>query len=294
MPSLLDRPLLYVTGKGGVGKTTVALALALLARDAGRRVVVCEVGGQGRIAGMYGREPLRDGHELEVADGVFAMTVDVEAALGEWFGTLLPRRLAALLVQSGTFSAFAHAAPGARELTTAVKLWELGQARRWTRRMPFDTVIVDAPASGHGLGLLRAPRTFAEIAPVGPLGRQAATVRDAFDDPRHTAVVAVTQPSELAVSETLELETRADLAGIVVNGMLPRRFTRTDVETVAASTDGAITPLVTLAAERVREQQAQLRRLRKAAAAPVHALPFVAEPELEVDDVERLSRSLAR
>ncbi|HEY8583089.1 MAG TPA: ArsA-related P-loop ATPase [Capillimicrobium sp.] len=294
MPALLDHPLLFVTGKGGVGKSTVALALALRAREAGRRVVVGEVGGQGRIARMYGREPLADGRELEVDDGLFTMTVDVEAALREWFGTLLPRRLATLLVSSGTFAAFANAAPGAKELAAAVKLWELGQPKRWRGGETFDTVIVDAPASGHGLGLLRTPATFASLARVGPLGKQAAAVRDAFADPRHTAVVAVTAPSELSVSETLELEARTPLGAIVANGVLAKRFTRDQADAVAAGVDGAIGALVARNDASVREQQAQLRRLRKGATADVHALPWVAQGDLGVDDVDTLSRALAR
>jgi anion-transporting ArsA/GET3 family ATPase len=292
MEGLRDRRLLYVTGKGGVGKTTVALALALAAQRAGRRTCVVELAAQGRVPALFGRSALDDGREQELADGLWALTVDVRVAVREWFGAMLPGPLAGMLVQSGAFAAFAQAAPGARELTAAAKLWELVQPRRWTAAAPFDVVVVDAPSSGHGLALLRAPSTFAEIGRVGPLGGQAGRVRDFLADPASTGLVVVAAAAETAVSEALALEERLPLAGIVVNGLLPRRFTREQAERVDATVDGPVGALVARAAARTREQQAELRRLRRSAGAAVATLPFVCVPELGLEDVRRLSALL--
>lgn len=163
-------------------------------------------------------------------------------------------------------------------------------------------MILDAPASGHGLGLLRTPRTFADIARVGPIAGQARTVAEALADPARSRLVAVALPSELAVSETLELEGRVaatlgrDLDAIVVNGLWPRRLSGPDVAAVAAAdgaADHAVRRAVTAAAGRVRTQQGQLARLRREAVAAVSTLPFVFGERLGADEIRTFSSRLA-
>ena len=116
-----------------------------------------------------------------------------------------------MLARSSAFQYFVAAAPGAKELITIAKVWELAQLERWDRRnRTYDLVIVDAPASGHGLAMLTAPQTFGEIARVGPIRRQAFKVRDMLADPGRTGYVAVALPEEMPVNETLELEQRLE------------------------------------------------------------------------------------
>src|SRR3712207_246788 len=192
--SLFDRQLLFVTGKGGVGKTTVAAALALAA-TAGRRgrVIVCEVAGQSRIPVLLGAKPGAPGEEVQVDERLWATTIDPRQALEEWLSRVLgSRQLTHLLARSNFFSAFVSAAPGAAELVAMTKAWELGQSERWDRkRRGYDLVILDAPASGHGVGMLRTPGTFADIARVGPLATQGERVREFLGDAKRSAYVAV-------------------------------------------------------------------------------------------------------
>src|SRR5436190_1931583 len=129
------------------------------------------------------------------------------------------------------------AALGARELVAITKAWELGQGERWVKGMGgYDLVVLDGPASGHGVGMLRTPSTFAEIARVGPIATQARKVVALLEDPARSAVVAVALPAELSVSETLDLEHRVaravgrPLDAVVVNGVVPRRFSAADVD----------------------------------------------------------------
>jgi anion-transporting ArsA/GET3 family ATPase len=297
-------PLTVVTGKGGTGKTTVAAALGLAAAGAGRRTIVCEVSRQQRLPGLFGVRTPRLGEELEVQDGLWITSIDAHSALEEWLARQLPRRLVQVLARSGGFSAFVGAAPGARELVTMTKAWELAQPERWRRdARRYDAVVLDAPASGHGLGLLRTPHTFAEIARVGPIASQARRVDEALRDPALTACVAVALPGELPVSETLELEHTLrerlgrDFDAIVVNGVAPRRVSPAEAERLAGR-DGALpAPAVhaaRAAAARGRVQQGQLARLRRHARAPVHQLPFVFTERLALDDVRRLATRLDR
>jgi anion-transporting ArsA/GET3 family ATPase len=268
---------------------------------------VCEVAGQTRVppllGGPGGRAGAAPGAEDAVADNLWATTIDPHGALEEWLAHQVPRRLASLLGRSGAFSGFVSAAPGARELVTIAKAWELGEPRRWRRdARRYDTVILDAPASGHGLGLLRTPRTFADIARIGPIAGQARMVDEALTDPVRTAVVAVALPGELAVSETLELErwigerVGRGLDAIVVNAVWPRRIGARDAARVAAA-DGALPPAAQHAAraacERVRTQQRQLARLRRDALAPVHTLPFAFVERLGSAQIHAFSARLA-
>jgi anion-transporting ArsA/GET3 family ATPase len=297
--------LAFLTGKGGVGKTTVALAAALAAARDGRRVVLCEVAGQARAAGLYGVEAPRPGREVQLEDGLWSTTIDPVVALEEWAGRQIgSRRLVGLLTHSNAFAAFVNAAPGARELVAITKAWELGQPERWVKGMAgYDLVVLDGPASGHGVGMLRTPHTFAEIARVGPIATQARKVVALLEDPVRSALVAVALPAELSVSETLDLEHRVagavgrPLDAVVVNGVVPRRFSSADVDRLL-SRDGDVPGPVVAAARRqhgqASTQQGQLRRLRRHSSAHVTTLPYVASPHLGLAEVRALADELAR
>jgi anion-transporting ArsA/GET3 family ATPase len=302
--SLLDKRLIVVTGKGGAGKTTVAAALGLAAARRGKRVVLCEVAEQDRLAALFGASATHA--ETELAPGLFMVSVDPEQAKQEWLRyQLKSRTLAGVLGGSRLFQYLTAAAPGLSELVTIGKVWDLAQLERRTGGSVFDLAIVDAPATGHGLAMLRAPSTFAAVARVGPIGRQAAKIDRFLRDAKHTGVIAAALPEEMPVNETVEFERalrrELDISvdAIVVNAVHPARFRPNDSQRLrTATTANPVTRAALSAAvsehTRARAEHAQVRRLRRAAQAPVATLPRIFEPELGRDDLERLSAELER
>jgi len=293
---LRDRSLLYVTGKGGVGKTTVAAALGLAAARTGRRTIVCEVAEQDRMSRAFQRHGVRPEQEVELAEDLWAITIDPQKALEEWLGKQVGGTALKVLGHSHAFQYFVAAAPGAKELITIAKVWELAQSHRWDRgNRVYDLVVVDAPASGHGIGMLTTPRTFAEIARVGPIRRQAYKVSEMLGDPERTGYVAVALPEEMPVNETIELGAKLrgaiglGLDQIVMNAMWPEEFTARDITALrAAPREGAVAAALSVH-ERVKAQRAHLRRLESESGAPVVTLPFVFESELELSHYEQLA-----
>jgi anion-transporting ArsA/GET3 family ATPase len=306
MTTVLDKQLLIVTGKGGAGKTTIAAAAALLAAREGRRAIVVELGAHARIPALFGVCEGEQGVELELADGVSSIAVDPDVALMEWLQELGGRVPGRVLASSGTFQYFAAAAPGAKELVSMIKVWELTQARRWRRRSAdYDLVVLDAPATGHALGLLSSPRTFGAIARVGAVATQTRRVQELLADEERSSYIAVAGPTELAVEETLELERRLaeglerELDAVLVNGTIPQRFSAADLRALerAAALDGEAAAAAYRAAsaahERARFAHTLVARLRRRGLR-VHTIPLQFERELDLAGVNRIASSLAR
>ncbi len=296
---LLRKPLVVVTGKGGVGKSTVSAALGLAAARRGLRTIIAEVARRDDVSRVLGGTGV---HEDELAPGLHHISIDPEEAMEEYLVDQLPSRaLADVLLSSRGFSYFAAATPGLRELLTVGKVWELAQEdRRTPGAAPYDLVILDAPATGHGVAVLSAPRTFADAALMGRIARQGRIIDAMLSDPAQTGVVAVARPEEMPVNETLELEAalpeavgvNVDL--VVANGLLPDRFDAAEVSALEVAPPSRPVRAALVAHARARAQRTQLARLRRRAVAPVVTLPFVSAAMLDAPAIEPLVRALER
>jgi hypothetical protein len=296
---LLDKPLVVVTGKGGVGKSTVAAALGLTAARRGLRTIIAEVARRDDVSRVLGGTGV---HEDELAPGLHHISIDPDDALEEYLADQLPSRaLADVLLASRGFGHLAAATPGLPELLTVGKVWELAQEdRRTPGARPYDLVILDAPATGHGVAILSAPRTFADAALMGRIARQGRVIDAMLSDPAQTGVVAVARAEEMPVNETLALEEAlpgtvgVEVGLIVANGLLPDRFSAAEVRALRAAPPAGAVRAALLAHARARAQRAQLARLRRHARAPVLTLPFVSAALLDAARVEPLVRALER
>jgi anion-transporting ArsA/GET3 family ATPase len=269
--ALLDRRLLVVTGKGGVGKTTVAAALGLVAARAGKRTIVAEVAQRGDVASVFDRPGSQPFEEVELAPNLFHISIDPQDALEEYLRDQLPSgAVAQVLIRSRIFSMVAAATPGMRELLTVGKLWELAQLdRRTPGADAYDLVVVDAPATGHGVAVLTAPRTFAAAAGSGPVARQGKIIDAMLSDPEQIAVIAVAKAEELAVTETGALRTSLkDRMGlpierVVANMLDPDRFSPKEATQLEAHAAHPAVARALRGHQRALRQRAQLARLHK-------------------------------
>lgn len=305
MSDLLDKRLVFVTGKGGVGKSTVALSLGIAAAARGKRTIVCEVSAQEHASRVLRRAEVGF-HEVEMRDNLWAISIDPDHSMREYLLLQLKvKAMGELLSRSRIFTYLAAATPGLRELLTIGKVWELAQPHRKVKKgRRYDLVVVDAPATGQGIGFLQAPRTFANIARVGPIHNQARTLDRFVTDHAMTGVAIVALPEEMPVNESELLERElSDEIGVTVdrvymNAVYPERFSADEAGRLAEVQDsvgGAARAAVRAALSERRRAEAhreQLERLKRLVRAPVKILPFIFEPELGTPELERLAEEV--
>jgi anion-transporting ArsA/GET3 family ATPase len=302
---LLEHRLIFVTGKGGVGKSTVAIALGLVAARRGRRTIIAELQGQERVQSAFAHHGERF-KEVELVPGLSTISIDPQHAMEEYL-RVKTGPLGHALGSSKLFGAFAMATPGLRELLSLGKVWELTQPQRRTHgAAPYDVVVVDAPATGHGVGMLRTPKTFADIAVVGPIAHQGRAIADTIADHSFTAVVAVSTAEEMPVNETLSLRDalgsdQLALDAVIVNAIYPARFTQGDIACLKRALDDAPSQLAREALRaalsahaRGETQRGQLARLTDGLGmnGRVIQLPFVFADELGQPELDVLADAL--
>jgi anion-transporting ArsA/GET3 family ATPase len=298
--------LVIVAGKGGVGKTTVAAALARTTAGTGRRVLVATLepaGGLGPLLGLA--HPItEDAQPVPGMPTLWARALTASHALHEYLDDHGLRRLAGRLVRSGVLDVVATAAPGIDDLLVLGKLKALERSGEW------DLVVLDAPAAGHAITFLQAPRALADSVNAGPISTQAKDVLELLGDPDRCQVVLVTLAEETPVNELIEtayaLEDKVgvQLGPIVVNALYPAieglgAATDRVVETAAPSaaadatnTDNGLEAAATFRRERVARQTEQVERLGAALALPQVHLPFLFRAGLDAADLAVLADHL--
>ena len=307
MKNLLDKRLLLVAGKGGVGRTTVAAALARTATLLGKRVLLAQTNAPERLGRLLGGNTAIGPTVTVIDEHLSAVNMTPKVALHE-YGVMLLRYepLYRAVFENKPMRSFLGAFPGLDYWTMLGKVWwhttetESGRPR-------YDLVVLDGPASGHAVAMLRVPDAVASAMPKGPLARDAALARALLSDGNQTAAVLVTLPEELPARETVNLvrdlrELRIPMGPLVVNAMPPAEATDPGLEQVLEACKHSPPPAemagllagTAILAERRRDADRIVMGLRIDPGLPMIELPRLPTSDLGPEEIAHLAELLAR
>jgi anion-transporting ArsA/GET3 family ATPase len=300
-----QRRFLFITGKGGTGKTTVTAALAVALAARGKRVLVAVSEPKERISGLLGVPPM--GPDVtEVKPNIFAVKINPEAAMREYGEMILHSQAVSNAVFGNKYvRGFFAAVPGLHQWAMLGKAWFHATEQSADGRPRFDVVLFDAPATGHGLEMLRVPKIIVEVAPPGMLRRDAAQAWAMFRDPRQSGVVIVTLAEDMPANESVELATAVrdelglPIVHVMVNQVIASLFSEKEraallaappIDAKGPGEEGFLAAVRRATSERVQAESMQ-KLAEKIGVAMITLPRLVADPSTP-DAIRKLSAVL--
>ena len=304
----LDHRLILVVGKGGVGRSTVAAAIAGRCAAQGKHTLLYETSANDRFGDYFGKPPV-GAAPAELAPNLWAVNATPASALAE-YGLMILRwkSVYEMVFENRVSKAFLRAIPGLDDYALLGKAWFHTTEEKRGKPL-WDTVVFDMPASGHSVSMLRVPWVIVDTVPEGPLTRDARTVKALLCDPARTSTVLVTLAEEMPVNEAIELESKLTALGIVpqqllVNQVFPRHFapsapvTRVLDALIADQANlgpplAQITAHAALSRARRELNERYIAELRKRAKTKVDELPMLFASTLGPADIRQLGDKIA-
>lgn len=303
---LFDRRIVIVAGKGGAGRTTVAAALARAAVRAGKHVLLAQTSAPPRLAHLLGCPEGIGSEIVAVGEHLWAVNMNERAALREYLLKVLRYdSLYRALFDNRAMRSFLGAFPGLDAWAMLGKAWWHTTEREGDRNK-YDLLILDGPAAGHIVTLLRAPAAVEAAMPLGPLARPAAAARTLLSDPARAALCIVTLAEELPARETVVLarvvreSLRIPLGPLIVNAVPPAVAGYPELRTILdrladqsadSGLDSTLAGAAILAARR-NDAERIIEGLRRDPALPMIQLPRMPTNDIGPAEVEQLSRLL--
>jgi anion-transporting ArsA/GET3 family ATPase len=300
LPDLRSKRLIVVLGKGGVGRTTVAAALALVLARQGRRTLLFQANAKEKLSQYLGGPPVGE-QIVKLRENLWAVNTTPTASLHE-YGLMVLRyeTLYKMVFENRLTKSLVRAIPGVDDYSMLGKLW---YHTTDDGNQGWDTIIFDAPATGHAVQMLRVPQAIMKAVPQGPLTRDAVKVRAILEDPAITAPLLVTLPEEMPTNETIELAARltGELnmhpVGLVANQVWPDRFRSGSVgsRVLDESQDEQLGPLIARGKmERSRRElnERYLARLADELPLPTAHVPMIFSATMGLEETQAVSRVL--
>ena len=297
---LFDKRFVVMAGKGGVGKSTMSAALAICAARRGKRVLVAELGGKEKVARLLGHPHTVGYTPTRVRPNIDVINVQPEPALAE-YGLMKLRfqRLYRAVFENALVSSLTRMIPGMNELVLIGKAWHLEQEKDGNRAR-WDMVIIDAPATGHGISLLVLPHVILETVQSGPLASETRLIRDLLTDQSRTIMNIVTLPEEMPVNEALDLRQQMDdtlriqPGAVFINRIWPEVFSETTSELLgrASTTHASARELLETGrffSEKCASQMPHHHRLSLECDLPIVQVTNQFTPTFDTDAIERIA-----
>jgi len=233
---LLNKRIIVVTGKGGVGKTTVSTVIAIAAKKLGKRVLVCEVNTKEKIAPSLGY-PESNGDIQEIENNLSTVNIIPSRSMEEYGIMMLKSKLVYNAVFNNKYAKkFLSAIPGLTEILTWGKIRFHEQEKLKDGSNKYDIIIVDAPATGHGIALLKLPVAILSTLQKGALAKESKELYALLTDKNKTSINIVTIPEELPINETQELkevvenDLKMPLGYLFINSNSPKLFSKQEAD----------------------------------------------------------------
>lgn len=309
LTKLFNSSLIIVSGKGGVGKTTVSLALGFLASSLGKKTLLCEVNSAERIAPLFQLKQIAY-HEKPLDKNLHAINIDPHHAFEEYLLEQIgSEKLYRLVFENRYVRNFLDATPGLSELLEIGKIWSLAAREKdpVTQQLKYDLVIVDAPATGHGLALMNVPAVVSNAIKIGPLKTQADRILEFLRNPQKTSLVLVSLAEEMPVSESLEMiekstqQTGVGVRAIFMNALMPKLLsqnTQTQLGKVSQKKNPNYLNLLESVQHYQRRyelEQYYLKQMKeKSNPLPVYELPYIFRQEFDLEAIKEIAGAIQR
>lgn len=300
--TILNKRVVFVTGKGGAGKTTITAAMAIAAASHNKNVLIVETHENDALGSLFGQIGFTE-KPSRLDSNIWGVRIDPKTVLEEYIQRYVTVPFVAYqIIQSRIFEHLAVAAPGLKEVMILSEIWRFEQKKNSNIKTPlYDLIIVDSPATGHGLSLFRVPSTLISMFQTGPIAVQTRWVEDMLKDSTRSCLVLVALPEELPVNEALEFERKAEndlnmgVAAIIVNMIYPEIFSPNEVaaiERMDNSEPGKKQPAIEAARRQIvrrKVQQSHIHRLITEGEHPVFQLPFYYTNNLDQEQIKDIA-----
>jgi anion-transporting ArsA/GET3 family ATPase len=306
MDIILNKRVIFVAGKGGAGKTTVTAALAMAAASHNKNVLVVETNEYESLSSLFGEIKFTE-KPSRLDSNIWGVRIDPKIVLEQYIQKYVTVPFVAYqIIQSRIFEHLAVAVPGLKEVMTLSEIWRFEQKRNPKTKTPlYDLILIDAPATGHGLSLLRVPSTLSSMLQTGPMAEQTRWVEDMLQDSTRTCLILLAIPEELPVNEALEFERKAEndlnmsVAAIIVNMVYPEIFNLNEVlaiERMNHSKPEKKQPVIEAAQKQIirrKLQQSYIHRLITEGEHPVFQLPFYYTNDLDREQIKDIAKHIS-